>query len=120
LNFSYEEKGKEKKGNMIFFDKMGEIKKIQKKGSTETRIIAKENLFLLGGRSGQLADSRKYQLNKRRKKLAANNRVDMSKVLIHYCPWGPCGRGAPISDGKTFCSMTTRPETHKRAVGTIV
>ncbi len=58
MNFSYEEKGKEKKRNMIFFDKMGEIKKIQKKGSTETRIIAKENLFL-GGRNGQLADSRK-------------------------------------------------------------
>ncbi len=45
MNFSYEEKGKEKKGNRLFFDKMGEIKKIQKKGSTETRIIAKENLF---------------------------------------------------------------------------
>jgi hypothetical protein len=51
-------KEKRRKGNMIFFDKMGEIKKIQKKGSTETRIIAKGNLFL-GGRNGQLADSRK-------------------------------------------------------------
>jgi hypothetical protein len=45
LNISYEEKGKEEKGNRIFFNKMGEIKKIQKKGSTETRIIAKEILF---------------------------------------------------------------------------
>ncbi len=52
LNFSYEEKGKEKKGNMIFFDKMGEIKKIQKKGSTETQIIGKENLFSGGAETG--------------------------------------------------------------------
>jgi hypothetical protein len=45
-------KEKEKKGNRIFFDKMGEIKKIQKKGSTETRIIAKRKSFFCEAETG--------------------------------------------------------------------
>jgi hypothetical protein len=49
LNFSYEEKDKEKKGNMIFFDKMGEIKKIQKKRFNRNTNYCKRKSFFLGG-----------------------------------------------------------------------